>query len=100
MGILAIMTSISGSDVQTEHVLRKSFPTRLKRSIRKYHQIYLILIACAAIVFVFNYIPMYGVTMAFRDYKFNLGMFRSPWLGWRFIAHSYAICTNPLDHFI
>jgi putative aldouronate transport system permease protein len=27
---------------------------------------------------------MYGVTMAFRDYKFNLGMFRSPWIGFRY----------------
>ena len=81
MGILGSMTSIPGSDVSAGRHLSETLPARLKKSIRKYHQIYFILIICAAVVFVFNYIPMYGVTMAFRNYKFNLGMFRSPWIG-------------------
>ena len=78
------MASISEADLKSDTPVRESFSLRLKRSIRKYHQIYIILIVCAAIVFVFNYIPMYGVTMAFRNYKFNLGMFRSPWIGFEY----------------
>jgi putative aldouronate transport system permease protein len=51
---------------------------------RKYRQIYIILILAAAYVFVFSYVPMYGITLAFRDYKFSLGIFRSPWIGFKY----------------
>ena len=31
---------------------------------------------------VFAYIPIYGLTLAWRNYRANLGIFRSPWVGW------------------
>lgn len=30
---------------------------------------------------IFRYVPMYGLTMAFKDYRFNLGIMGSPWVG-------------------
>lgn len=33
------------------------------------------------IVFVFNYLPMFGAIIAFKDYKYNLGILGSPWVG-------------------
>ena len=44
---------------------------------------YLILMIIPAIVFyiIFNYIPMYGVLMAFKDFKPKLGIIASPWNG-------------------
>ncbi|GHV26246.1 sugar ABC transporter permease [Clostridia bacterium] len=32
----------------------------------------------------FAYAPMYGVQIAFRDFKTNLGFFRSPWVGLKY----------------
>ena len=32
-------------------------------------------------VLIFSYLPMVGLIMAFKDYKFNLGIFGSPWNG-------------------
>ncbi len=36
-----------------------------------------------ALVFyaIFSYYPMYGIVMAFKDFKVNLGILRSPWIG-------------------
>lgn len=33
------------------------------------------------LVFVFNYIPMAGIIIAFKNYKYNLGIFGSKWVG-------------------
>ena len=30
---------------------------------------------------VFRYVPMYGITLAFKNYRFNLGIMGSPWVG-------------------
>lgn len=32
-------------------------------------------------VFIFCYIPMFGIIIAFKKYRFNLGIFDSPWCG-------------------
>ena len=35
------------------------------------------------LVFVFNYLPMYGITIAFKNYKFDKGIWGSDWVGFR-----------------
>ena len=44
---------------------------------------YLVLMIIPAIVFyaIFNYVPMYGILMAFKNFKPKLGIMRSPWNG-------------------
>ena len=32
-------------------------------------------------IFIFNYIPMYGVTIAFKDFYASKGILGSPWVG-------------------
>jgi putative aldouronate transport system permease protein len=43
--------------------------------------------------FIFRYIPMYGVVMAFKDYKIRLGILGSEWVGFKyfikFFEHPY-----------
>lgn len=33
------------------------------------------------LLFIFCYIPMFGIVLAFKDYKINLGILGSPWIG-------------------
>ena len=35
------------------------------------------------LVLVFNYLPMYGLIIAFKNYKYSLGIFGSEWVGFR-----------------
>jgi putative aldouronate transport system permease protein len=48
---------------------------------RRDYQLILLCIPAVAIVFTFNYIPLYGIVMAFQDFSPSLGVFRSPWIG-------------------
>ncbi len=44
---------------------------------------YLYLLMLPAIIFyiIFNYIPMYGITLAFKEFNAGLGIIGSPWIG-------------------
>lgn len=51
--------------------------------IRRDYQIFLILLPSLVLVFVFCYIPMYGVLIAFKDFYFKAGILGSPWVGFQ-----------------
>jgi putative aldouronate transport system permease protein len=44
------------------------------------------------VIVVFSYVPMYGVQIAFRDYRTARGIMGSPWVGWK---HFITFFTNP-----
>ena len=48
---------------------------------RENYDLYVMLIPALAFYFIFRYIPIYGIVLAFKDYKFNLGIMGSPWIG-------------------
>ena len=49
--------------------------------IRRHWQLYLVIAVPMAFLIIFNYIPMVGVQIAFRDYNPIGGMWGSPWIG-------------------
>ena len=49
--------------------------------VRRDALLYFLLLLPVAYNVVFKYLPMYGVTIAFRDYNIFKGIFASPWIG-------------------
>ncbi len=43
--------------------------------------IFLMLVPAIVYYFIFKYIPMYGATLAFKDYHIKAGIWGSPWVG-------------------
>jgi len=59
-------------------------PSRLLCLVKKYiyhRYLFMLLMPTIILFIIFNYIPMYGVTIAFKDYKFLKGITGSPWVG-------------------
>lgn len=50
-------------------------------TIKRHWMLYLFILPCFISLVVFSYIPMGGIILAFKNYKFNLGILRSPWAG-------------------
>jgi putative aldouronate transport system permease protein len=50
-----------------------------------------------AVLIIFSYVPMYGILIAFKSYKINLGILGSPWVGFRwfeqFFSNPFALRT-------
>ncbi|NLC67390.1 MAG: sugar ABC transporter permease [Clostridiaceae bacterium] len=49
--------------------------------------IYLMILPALLLIILFNYIPIYGVSMAFIDFSPYRGIFRSEWLGFKNFAY-------------
>lgn len=61
-----------------------TFSQRLLNNIRRHWQLYLMLLPGFAIIIIFNYIPMYGVQIAFRKYSFSTGFAGGAWEGTKY----------------
>lgn len=66
--------------------IKRHKPLTIKKSLSKYWDLYLLLIPVVAYFIIFKYIPMYGVQIAFRNYRPGSGYLGSEWVG--------------LDHFL
>lgn len=51
------------------------------KQLKSNYQLYLFLLPAVLYLLVFQYAPLYGVQIAFRDYTPKLGIFGSPWVG-------------------
>ena len=47
-------------------------------------QLYVLVLPALIWLLLFAYLPMYGIQIAFKDYKVNLGMLGSPWVGLKY----------------
>ncbi|MFC5988527.1 ABC transporter permease [Marinicrinis lubricantis] len=61
---------------------RKRKPSLLLRFARQW-DIQLMVWPALVLIFIFAYLPMYGVLMAFQDYNIFGGMSESPWVGFK-----------------
>jgi len=56
----------------------------IRRRLIQDYQLYLLLLPALAYIIIFHYIPMYGVQIALRDFKFSKGILGSPWVGLKY----------------
>lgn len=62
-----------------------SFPRRLLDNIRRHYQLYLMILPGFLIILLFNYVPMYGIQIAFRKYSFSTGFSGGEWVGLQYL---------------
>lgn len=74
---LQIHSKKRGSDAAARG--RRTLGTQLRRN----WQYYLLLLPAFVYVLIFCYGPMYGLQIAFKNYKMSLGVWGSPWIGIR-----------------
>jgi putative aldouronate transport system permease protein len=47
-------------------------------------QLYVLLLPAFVYILIFAYLPMYGVQIAFKDFRTSLGIWGSPWVGMKY----------------
>ena len=75
----------------------------IKRKFLRSWQMYVLLLPAVIYVFIFNYMPLYGVQIAFRDYSTRAGIWGSEWVGLEYFRkfvefpHFWLLIKNTLE---
>ena len=69
-----------------EKLRKQENRVKLSRRIWKSRDYYLMLLPAVVYVILFCYAPMYGLQIAFKNYKVSLGVSGSPWVGFRYFS--------------
>ncbi|HML49456.1 MAG TPA: sugar ABC transporter permease, partial [Clostridia bacterium] len=56
---------------------------RVRRELTRNHTLYIMALPVMLYFLLFHYGPMYGVVLAFKDYRVGLGILESPWVGFK-----------------
>lgn len=82
------------TDTSTVKATKKARGTRhVKKIFFKNYQLYLFALPAIVATFIFSYIPMYGVQIAFRNFRIRDGFWGSQWVG---LAHFRRLFEFPL----
>jgi len=61
---------------------RKSYGRRLLTNMREHWQLYIMIVPPLMFFILFQYVPMYGLQLAFKEFNAMEGIWGSPWVGW------------------
>ncbi|MGP4039180.1 ABC transporter permease [Gracilibacillus sp. D59] len=78
----SVNSQVNKSTTLTNTNLKKK-PTILNTFKRDY-QLWLLILPAIVTVLIFNYIPMYGIQLAFREYSFTAGITGGEWVGLKY----------------
>ena len=76
--------------------------SRLKLDLKRNHQAYLMVLPAVVLIFIFAYIPMYGILIAFQNFRPAKGIWGSEWVGLKYFieffegAHTRLLLRNTL----
>lgn len=68
---------------------QKKFAFRTKKYWEHNWQLWLMLLPAMAYIFIFCYVPMYGVQLAFREYSFTAGITGGEWVGLKYFKQYF-----------
>ena len=68
---------------------KKSLAFRTKKYWTRHWQLWLMLLPGILYIFVFCYVPMYGVQLAFREYSFKAGITGGKWVGLKYFKQYF-----------
>ena len=90
-------------------IRKKTFRQRLHRDFRENWVVYLLLLLVVVWCIIFCYLPMFGIVMAFENFKFAKGILGSAWVGfknfekffssyyfWRLLRNTLALSVKDL----
>lgn len=74
---------VSQSVTNAAVILNESKTSKMMKQLKKSGPLYVLLLPSIILLLCFTYLPMYGLVIAFKDYSPALGIWGSPWVGFK-----------------
>ncbi len=62
----------------------------VKKNILRSKYLYLMILPTFLYLIIFDYVPMYGAQIAFRDFNPFVGVLQSPWVGFKYFQEFFS----------
>ena len=69
---------------------KKSLRDRWSHDLRHNWWLWVMFLPVVVYYAIFSYAPMYGILMAFKDYKVRRGIWGSPWVGFKYFDRFFS----------
>ena len=97
MQTLENVAAVEEEDVSPAELRKRKRQDKHKKwvkDMKKDYPIYLLFIPILVFFVIFNYVPMFGIIIAFEDYKPGRGVFGSEWAGMHGFENFYDLFSN------
>ena len=86
------VATAGGSVAKKGRIQTKKLPlwNRLAEDVKRNWILYVMILPVLIYFIVFAYIPMSGIVLAFKDFKVKLGIFGSPWVGFKYFERFFG----------
>ncbi len=84
-----MMNNTNALSARSEIRQSNKFSHYFKTKILNNYVLYLFALPALVYIFIFNYIPIYGLQIAFKDFKTGLGIWGSPWVGFKHFSYFF-----------
>lgn len=74
-------TISSAKKIDTSFKTKQNKENELWRKIKSQRYLFAVAVLCSCWIFVFAYLPLYGILYAFKEFDFAYGFAASPWVG-------------------
>lgn len=75
---------------RTEEKSKEPFAVRVKKDFKRNRTLYLMMLPILLYYLIFKFGPMFGLSIAFKDYKPARGLFASPWVGLKYFKQFFT----------
>ena len=79
------MTGTKFLDKRKKSVNTDIHKSTIFKRIWRYRYFYMFILPAIIWFFIFKYVPMYGITLGFKEYRFDKGILGSDWVGLRYV---------------
>lgn len=80
----------------TNELVKRPLIKKIRKVYLSNWRLYVLLLPALLWLFVFRYTPMYGLTLAFKDFSIRKGILDSPW-DWAQILQAVLLHKHRLD---
>lgn len=77
------MELLNKHEIQTHNTVLSKFVKKAKKVILRDYQLFLLCLPAIIYCIIFEYGPMYGIQIAFKDFSAAKGIMESPWVGFK-----------------